>query len=105
MLRATLTALILTALPMATALAETKDERAARCAAQSEIVARALELRRDGKRENRAIRTISKERADHATPYTTAISPLAGWVYALPADALETDVAAQFTEACTGFTQ
>lgn len=83
--------------------AETAGERAARCAAQSEIVRQAVTLRAEGKRENRAIRTITRDRADLDTPYTEAISPLIGWVYTLNDAQLEGDVAGEFRTACDGY--
>lgn len=102
MIRFTLAALCLAATaPMA--LSETKAERAARCAAQAEIVSQAVTLRAEGKRENRAIRDINRARADLDTPYSEAISPLVGWVFSLSDAQLETDVAGEFRTACDGY--
>lgn len=85
------------------ALAETAAERRARCDSQSQIVAQAVTLRGEGKRENRAIRDITKARAELDTPYTAAISPLVGWVYTLPADQLNETTASEFLTACSGY--
>ncbi|MCM2560780.1 DNA primase [Lutimaribacter sp. EGI FJ00015] len=102
MTRFTLAALCLAATSLP-ALAETGAERAARCAAQTEIVAQAVSLRTEGRRENRAIRQITRDRAGMDAPYTEAVSPLVGWVFALPDDQLESDVAGEFRAACDGF--
>lgn len=83
--------------------AETKAERMARCAAQTEIVAQALENRAEGRNENRAIRRISRARADLDAPYTEAISPLVGWIFSLNAAQLEADVAGEFRTACESY--
>lgn len=87
----------------ALAQAETATERAARCESQSQIVAQAVSLRAEGKRENRAIRDITKARADLDTPYTDAISPLVGWIYTLPADQLTDAPRTEFLTACAGY--
>lgn len=80
--------------------AETKQEKAARCAAQSDIVDALTEERRAGKREKRAIRTVSKARdASEAQ----AITVLAGWVYTLPDAQLAEDVKGAFNTACLGY--
>ena len=102
MIRLTL-ALLAIALPLQMAHAETKAERQARCAAQAEIVALAVAERENGRRENGAIRRITRARADSETPYTEAISPLVGWVYSLNAAQLESDVAGEFRTACEGY--
>lgn len=83
--------------------AETSNERMARCAAQSEIVTQALEIRARGRNENRAIRQITRARADLDAPYTEAISPLVGWIFSLNAAELEADVAGEFRAACEGY--
>ena len=85
------------------AQAETAEERAARCTAQSEIVQQAVTLRAEGKRENRAIRMIARARADLPTPYNEAISPLTGWVYSLNDAQLQGNVAGEFRTACDGY--
>lgn len=85
------------------AYAETAAERQARCDSQAEIVAQALTLRAEGKRENRAIRDITKARAALETPYTAAVSVLVGWVYALPADQTDEAVTSEFIASCTAY--
>jgi hypothetical protein len=83
--------------------AETAAERKARCAAQAEIVQQAVTLRTEGKRENGTIRTITRTRKGHDTPYNEAISPLTGWVYTLSDAQLQGDVAGEFRAACEGY--
>ena len=83
--------------------AETAEERSARCAAQAEIVQQAVAMRTEGKRENRAIRMITRARANLATPYNEAISPLTGWVYSLNDAQLQGNVAGEFRSACDGY--
>jgi len=83
--------------------AETEAERMARCDAQTEIVAQALEIRAEGRNENRAIRQITRARADLEAPYTEAVSPLVGWIFSLNAAELEADVAGEFRAACEGY--
>lgn len=83
--------------------AETAAERKARCTTQAEIVTQAVTLRAEGKRENRAIRDITKARAELPTPYTEAVAVLVGWVYTLPADQLGDEVTPQFLTACNGY--
>lgn len=100
-MRMILSAVALVAAGMAHA--ETTAERMARCDAQTEIVAQALEARANGRNENRAIRQITRARADLEAPYTEAVSPLVGWIYSLNAAELEADVAGEFRTACEGY--
>lgn len=85
------------------ALAETKDERLARCEQQAMIVQSAVEARQDGKREKRAIRQIKRARRDMDTPYEEVVSPLVGWVFSLTEDEMQNDVADSFSKACKGY--
>lgn len=100
MTRSGMIALVCAAALAGPVLAETKQAQAARCAAQSDIVAALAEERRAGKREKRAIRTVSKARSEDEAQ---AVTVLAGWVYTLPDAQLAEDVKGAFETACLGY--
>ncbi|WP_439109219.1 hypothetical protein [Lentibacter sp.] len=78
--------------------AETAEERTARCEAQGEIVAKAVELRLKRRGEAKAkdeIKATTEEAIQGAIPL------LVGYIYTLPRKDLKTnDVPAAFVEQC-----
>lgn len=92
-------ALALMTLPFA-ALAETAEEREARCAAQGDIMAMAAEMRLERRSEKRAkaelLETVDEQ-------MKTSVPLLVGYVYTLSRKDLKgVDVRANFVEQCTG---
>ena len=82
------------------ALAETRKERAARCAAQADIVAQAVEMRRKMKSEKK-VRAALGQTID--AKYAPSITPLVGFVFTLPRKDLKSDVAGAFTKQCEAY--
>ncbi len=83
------------------ALAETADERQARCEAQGEIMAQAAEMRLARRSEKRAraelLETVAEE-------MKTSVPIVVGYVYTLDRKDLKgADVRASFVEQCAGF--
>ena len=91
--------MLLSTAPMATA--ETANDREARCAAQGEIVSKAVALRLKRKSETKA-KTEIKASTEEALQ--GAIPLLVGYIYTLPRKALKAnDVPAVFVAQCTAF--
>lgn len=85
------------------ALAETDAEREARCEAQAGIVAMAVDLRGDNKREKKAIKLISKDEVIASGPYVAQVDVLVNWVYSLPEAQVSEEAVTAFEAACTSF--
>lgn len=87
------------------ASAETAAQKAERCSAQADIVARAVEAREQG-RDLSATKAML-EAADSGVParYTPGIMPLVEWVFTLPQDQLALDVSGAFEKQCLDFSQ
>ena len=86
----------------APALAESRKQREERCAAQSEIVRQAIEMRQqkaDEVRVQEAILAGADERLAASVPI------LVGYVFSLGEDDLKQDVPAAFAEQCAAFKQ
>ena len=88
-----------TALP---ALAETKKQRETRCAAQSEIVAQAIEMRKKRTPEAKAKQAILEGLDAKLAP---SVPILVGYVYTLHRKDLDHDVPGAFQQQCTDFEQ
>ncbi|GAA6207147.1 hypothetical protein NBRC116601_04400 [Cognatishimia sp. WU-CL00825] len=69
------------------------------CQAQSDIVAKAVEMRRSGKREGRVKRTLAKD-ASIAEEFQPAVPLLVGWVYTLPKADLKLEPGAAYLTTC-----
>ncbi|KAA0916728.1 hypothetical protein [Aquicoccus porphyridii] len=82
------------------ALAETAKERAARCAAQSEIIVQAVEMRQKRRSEARAKKTILETTDDRLAP---SVPLLVGFVYTLHRSDLKRDVRGSFLEQCNAY--
>ncbi len=94
------TALItVTALP---ALAETDKKREARCAAQSEIVAQAVEMRQKRKSEAKVKEAILEGVDEKLAP---SVPILVGYVYTLHRKDLKEDISGAFKQQCSDFKQ
>ncbi|WP_232796497.1 hypothetical protein [Roseovarius salinarum] len=87
------------------AVAETAEERAARCAAQADLVSEAVVLRSDGADKTRAVERIKAGDNAAAERYPSTVSVLVGWVYTLPDDQLTADAASAFEKSCVAFEQ
>ncbi len=75
------------------ALAETDKERAARCAAQTEIAAQAVEMRQKRRSEARTKKTILESTDERLAP---SVPLLVGFVYTLHRSDLKRDVSGSF---------
>lgn len=86
---------------VASAQAEEVDEaKVAQCEALGGIVTQLVELRQDGKREKRAIRTLTKGKTAVEEQYQPVVQFLSGWVYTLTEDELTYEPGAKYTESC-----
>ncbi|MDC0736857.1 hypothetical protein N6L24_01070 [Cognatishimia sp. SS12] len=79
---------------------EAGDPKAAQCDALGGVVTQLVALRQDGKRENRAIRMLTKGNAAIDEPLRPAVQFLAGWVYSLTDDELGFEPGPKYAEAC-----
>lgn len=84
----------------APALAETKRQRAKRCAAQADIVQKAVDQRQEDKTAAKASEAITAETDKRIA---ASVAPLVGYVYALPEADLAQDIRTAFEEQCNGF--
>ena len=85
----------------ATAQAKEVDEaKVAQCEALGSIVTQLVELRQDGKREKRAIRTLTKGKTAVDEKYQPVVQFLSGWVYTLTEDELTYEPGVKYTESC-----
>lgn len=88
-------------LPIAApAFSETEQDRAERCAAQSEIVAQAVEMRQKRRSEARTKAAILDTTDDRLAP---SVPLLVGFVYTLNRKDLKLDVTGSFLEQCTAY--
>lgn len=96
------TALVLSLLPAA-ALAETEEERAARCEIQAGIAGDAMVLRDEGEGARDAKNRL--ESGDMAVDerYVPAVAPLVEWVYTLPEEVQDDAVLNAFERQCLKF--
>lgn len=97
--------LALTGAVAAPALAETKQEKAERCAIQAGIVEAAIDHRLAKRSQNRATRKILKSDAIKGTKYEANVDVLAAWIYTLPDDQLTPDTVQTFEKACMDYKQ
>jgi len=88
-----------TALP---ALAETRKQRETRCAAQSEIVAQAIEMRQKRKSEAKTKEAILETLDASLAP---SVPILVGYVYTLNRKDLKQDIPGAFKTQCSEFKQ
>ncbi len=88
-----------TALP---ASAETDKQRQARCAAQSGIVAQAIEMRKENTPEAEAQQAILDGMDEKLAP---SVPILVGYVYSLESDAMQQDITGAFKQQCADFKQ
>lgn len=79
---------------------EVDDAKVQQCEALGGIVDQLVELRQEGKRENRAIRRLTKGKNAVEERYQPVVQFLSGWVYALTEDELTFEPGAKYTEAC-----
>lgn len=83
------------------ATAEEVDEaKVAQCEALGGIVTQLVELRQDGKREKRAIRTLTKGNSAVEEKYQPVVQFLSGWVYSLTKEELTFEPGVKYTESC-----
>ena len=86
-----------------TAHAESDAERAARCAGQAQIVARAVQLRADGTDQAGTMTTLEASDSGIDPKYAPSVSVLVGWLYTLPPEQMTPDVATAFETQCLGY--
>lgn len=84
------------------ALAETRKQREARCAAQSEIVAQAIEMRQKRTSEAKTKEAILEGLDEKLAP---SVPILVGYVFTLNRKDLKQDIPGAFQKQCTDFTQ
>ena len=83
------------------AQAEEVDEaKVMQCETLGGIVTQLVELRQDGKRENRAIRTLTKGKSAVDEKYQPVVQFLSGWVYSLTEDELTYEPGKKYAETC-----
>ncbi|WP_297769684.1 DNA primase [uncultured Roseovarius sp.] len=70
------------------------------CAPTGEIVARAVEARKDGQKAPQTIKAISADMTGDRAAYEPAVQPLVTWVYELDEAALQEDVAGSYVTQC-----
>jgi hypothetical protein len=83
--------------------AESDAERAARCAGQAQIVARAVSLRAGGSDEGGATAQLEASDSGIDPKYAPSVSILVGWIYTLPTDQMTPEVATAFEAQCLGY--
>ena len=79
---------------------EAEDAKIAQCEALGGIVTQLVELRQAGKRETRAVRTLTKGKSAVEERYQPVVQFLSGWVYSLTEDELTYEPGPKYTEAC-----
>lgn len=79
---------------------EAADKKAQQCADLGAIVTQLVELRQDGKREARAIRTLTKGKSAVDEQYQPVVQFLSGWIYSLTEEELTYEPGPKYTEAC-----
>lgn len=83
------------------AMAEDVDPaKAAQCDALGGVVDQLVALRQEGKRENRAIRNLTKGKSAVDEPLRPAVQFLSGWVYSLSEDEMTFEPGAKYAETC-----
>jgi hypothetical protein len=85
------------------ALAESDADRAARCAGQALIVARAVDLRAAGTDQTGATAQLEASDSGIDPKYAPSISVLVDWIYTLPTDQLTAETATAFQTQCQGY--
>lgn len=90
-------ALSVSALP---ALAETKEQKADRCAIQAGIVQAAITQRSEGRNQNRATKAILKSDPIKGSKYEANVDVLVAWIYSLPDAQLVPETVSTFETAC-----
>ena len=98
-----LTTAMLLALGSTAAIAESDAERAARCAGQAQIVARAVDLRAGGTDAAGATAQLEASDSGIDPKYAPSVSVLVGWLYSLPAEQMTAEVATAFETQCLGY--
>lgn len=100
-MRAFLAAILI--LPIAApAVSETEQERADRCAAQTEIVLQAVEMRQKRRSEEQTKNAILDTTDEGLAP---SVPLLVGFVYTLHRSDLKRDVSGSFLEQCNAYKQ
>lgn len=79
---------------------EVDEAKMTQCEALGGIVTQLVELRQDGKREKRAIRTLTKGNSAVEEKYQPVVQFLSGWVYTLTKDELTFEPGKKYTESC-----
>lgn len=95
-----LVAASLVALP---AVAETKAEKADRCAIQAGIVEAAISHRTGGRNQNRATKKILKSDPIKGSKYEANVDVLVAWIYSLPDAQLVPETVSTFETACLDY--
>lgn len=95
----------LLALLPAVVQAETKAEKADRCALQAGIVEAAITHRQANRNQNRATRKILKSDPIKGTKYEANVDVLVAWIYTLPPAQLNADTVQTFETACLDYKQ
>lgn len=93
----------LLALAGTSAIAETDAERAARCAGQAQIVARAVDLRAGGSDAEGTTSQLEASDSGIDPKYAPSVSVLVGWIYTLPPEQMTAEVATAFETQCLGY--
>ncbi|MEZ5674635.1 hypothetical protein SAMN06265173_10385 [Thalassovita litoralis] len=98
-------ALILTVLSVfaVPALAETKEQKADRCAIQAGIVEAAISHRTEGRNQNRATKKILKSDPIKGSKYEANVDVLVAWIYSLPDAQLVPETVSTFETACLDY--
>ncbi|MFY0597483.1 MAG: hypothetical protein JXQ85_13710 [Cognatishimia sp.] len=79
---------------------EAKQAKQDQCDALGAIVTQLVELRQDGKREKRAIKTLTQGKYAVEERYQPTVQFLSGWVYSLTEQELTFEPGKKYAEAC-----
>lgn len=79
---------------------EAEVSKEEQCEALGGIVTQLVALRQDGKREKRAIRTLTQGKTAVEERYQPVVQFLSGWVYSLSEEELTFEPGPKYAEAC-----
>ncbi|WP_435311659.1 hypothetical protein [Primorskyibacter sedentarius] len=77
-----------------------QSDKATECGIQADLFQLVADLRRDGKRKGRALRTTRAALTDTNRKYEAAVEPMVEYIYAVDKAQLGDDVRTQYLEQC-----
>ena len=82
---------------------ETEAEKAERCAALSDVIARSVTARQLGQDLSQAKRGLTSGEGAVAAKYAPGVPPLVDWIYTLPDEQLVPGLPAAFEKQCLDY--